>query len=61
MQTSHQRAAGLHTHYYRDEVVTALAGILPQVRLRAEDVALYALVIAFWGLIAYAALIYALP
>lgn len=59
MPLSRTPVAHLGLHYRRDDFLSLLEESLPRIWSHAESLALYLLVAAFWGFVAYAALTYA--
>ena len=60
MRPSHSKVARLEVQYRRDDLAALLERALPHVGSRAELAASYVLVCAFWALIIYTAVAFAL-
>lgn len=60
MRPSHTKVARLQVQYRHEDLVAALQRSLPHVGSRAELVAWYLLVCAFWALVVYTAVAFAL-
>jgi hypothetical protein len=61
MRDTRPKAARLELQYRHEDFVAAVNLVLSHIGKRAELAALYLLVCAFWGLVLYSAVAFAVP
>ena len=61
MRPTNSRTARIAVHDQRDDLVAVIEHLLPRISGRAELIGPYLLVCAFWGLVVYIAIAYAIP